>query len=68
MNENWKPSRVTLLWIMAFLVSLSIFLSWKFTADHWRVELVKRGHARWVVMNEKGSVQWEWVTPVKVGK
>lgn len=63
MSEGYKISRLLMLWIMLFLVVLCFVLTWKFTNDYWKVELVKRGHAKWVVTNEKGTVEWKWTEP-----
>lgn len=63
MMEDYKISRVTMLWIMIFLVFMAFIVTFKFTNDYWKVELVKRGHAKWVVMNEKGVVEWQWSAP-----
>lgn len=60
MMEGYKISRLTMLWIMIFLVFLCFVATFKFTNDYWKVELVKRGHAKWVVTNEKGIVEWQW--------
>ena len=56
-----RISRVTLLWIMGILVAACFGITWKLTNDHWKVELVKRGYAKWVVKDDKGSVEWQWV-------
>jgi len=61
MSEGYKISRLTMLWIMIFLVIACFVATFKFTNDYWKVELVKRGHAKWVVKDDKGTVQWEWV-------
>lgn len=68
MNEGYKISRLTMAWISVFLVFMCFVLTYKFTTDSWRAELVKRGHAKWVVKDEKGAVQWEWVAPKGVEK
>jgi hypothetical protein len=62
MNGDGKPSRVALLWIMLFLVSIGSLISWRVTSDYWRSECVRRGHARWVVTSDAGAVKWEWIT------
>jgi hypothetical protein len=45
---------------MVFLVVICFFVTFKFTNDYWKVELIKRGHARWVVKDDKGTVEWQW--------
>lgn len=60
MNESYKISRLTMLWIMIALVVLCSCATFKFVNDYWRVELVKRGHAKWVVKDDKGTVEWQW--------
>lgn len=60
MNEGYKISKLTLVWIMVFLVATCFFVTYNFTNKYWMVELVKRGHAKWVVTNDKGTVQWQW--------
>lgn len=63
MNESYKISRLTMLWIMILLVFMAFIVTYKFTNDYWKVELVKRGHAKWVVTNENGIVEWQWAAP-----
>lgn len=58
-----RISRVTLLWIMGILLIACFAITWKLTNDHWKIELVKRGHAHWVVKNESGAVEWQWIQP-----
>lgn len=63
MMEGYKISRLTLVWVMILLVMICFFVTFKFTTDYWKVELVKRGHAKWVVKDEAGTVRWEWAAP-----
>lgn len=61
MSDGYKISRLTMLWIMVFLVFMCFIVTFKFTNDYWKVELIKRGHARWVVKDDKGTVEWQWI-------
>lgn len=61
MSDGYKISRLTMLWIMVFLVFACFIVTFKFTNDYWKVELIKRGHARWVVKDDKGNVEWQWI-------
>lgn len=60
MMEGYKISRLTMLWIMIPLVFMVFIVTYKFTNDYWKAELVRRGHAKWVVTNENGAVEWQW--------
>lgn len=60
MIEGYKISKLTLVWIMVVLVVICFCTTFKFVNDYWRVELVKRGHAKWVVKDDKGTVEWQW--------
>lgn len=61
MSDGYKISRLTMLWIMVVLVFACFIVTFKFTNDYWKVELIKRGHARWVVKDEKGTIEWQWI-------
>jgi hypothetical protein len=53
----WVAMVVTMLfgafcWIMAFV----------FTTMSWRQECVKRGLAKWTVVNDDGRTEWDWIS------
>jgi hypothetical protein len=36
--------------------------TWRITTDSWQSELVRRGHARWVITSDQGQTKWEWIS------
>ncbi len=49
-------------WVLILLATtVTAITAWGITDKHWRAEVVKRGFARWTVVDNSGRTEFEWI-------